>query len=157
MSKKYKIMGLIILMICSIVYEFQKPETLIAEKEEMSYVTLEGEFLITGQYEFSGTMTIEELVNTVGVSDQANLSVLKYSRNVIDESRIYLPPINDQAISLNQATLEELMTLSGVGEKTAQKIIDYREAQPFECIEDIMNVSGIGEKTYLKLRENLCL
>ena len=47
--------------------------------------------------------------------------------------------------------------LQGVGEKTALKIIDYRQQHPFETIEDIMNISGIGEKTYLRLREHLCL
>ncbi len=49
------------------------------------------------------------------------------------------------------------MTLSGIGEKTAQKIIDYRKEQPFYTIEDIMKVKGIGEKTYLRLRDLLCL
>ena len=49
------------------------------------------------------------------------------------------------------------MSLQGVGEKTALKIIDYRQQQPFETIEDIMNIRGIGEKTYLRLREHLCL
>ena len=49
------------------------------------------------------------------------------------------------------------MTLDGVGEKTALKIINYRQQQPFETIEDIMNINGIGEKTYLRLREHLCL
>ena len=49
------------------------------------------------------------------------------------------------------------MTLKGIGEKTAQKIIDYRQETPFKMIEDITNVSGIGEKMYLKVREFLCL
>lgn len=74
-----------------------------------------------------------------------------------DESVIYLPIYNNKCVSLNNATKEELMTLERVGEKTAQKIIDYRKQQPFTCIEDIMNVSGIGEKSYQRLRDYLCL
>ena len=49
------------------------------------------------------------------------------------------------------------MTLKGVGEKTAQKFIDYRQIQPFYSIEDIMNIQGIGEKKYLIYRDYLCL
>ncbi len=157
MKKRYQIIGMILLIICSVIYDFQKPEETIEETIEMSYVTLEGEFNISGNFEFEGELTIGELVEEVGVSDDANLDVLNLDKEVEDESRIYLPPINEDAISLNSATLEELMTLSGVGEKTAQKIIDYREVTPFECLEDIMNISGIGEKTYLNLRESLCL
>lgn len=68
-----------------------------------------------------------------------------------------MPSIQKESISLNHATQEQLMTLSGIGEKTAQKIIDYRKEQPFYTIEDIMKVKGIGEKTYLRLRDLLCL
>lgn len=57
----------------------------------------------------------------------------------------------------NNATIDELMTIKGIGPKTAQKIIDYRNQTPFKTIEDIQNVSGIGEKTYLRIRELLCL
>ena len=38
------------------------------------------------------------------------------------------------------------MTLPGVGEKTADKIIAYREAQPFEKVDDLLKVSGFGKK-----------
>ena len=88
---------------------------------------------------------------------QANLSALSLNLSVVDESRLYLPSIQKESISLNHATQEQLMTLSGIGEKTAQKIIDYRKEQPFYTIEDIMKVKGIGEKTYLRLRDLLCL
>ena len=49
------------------------------------------------------------------------------------------------------------MTLKGKGEKTAIKIDEYRQKTPFQTIEDLMNIQGIGEKTYLRLREYLCL
>jgi competence protein ComEA len=57
-------------------------------------------------------------------------------------------------INLNTATKDQLTTLSGIGESTAQKIID---ARPFEKPEDILNVSGIGESTYDKFKDDICV
>lgn len=156
-KKKYQILGLFILIICSITYDFYLPEKVNQEKSPLSYVTLEGEFLKEGKYEYEGVKTIQNIVDEVGVTKQANLNALDLQSKLIDESRIYLPPQTQQALSLNQATKEEFMTLKGIGEKMAQKLIDYRNQQPYQRIEDIMNVSGIGEKTYLRLREYLCL
>ncbi|MGD2177007.1 MAG: ComEA family DNA-binding protein [Anaerolineae bacterium] len=52
-------------------------------------------------------------------------------------------------VDINAATADELQTLPGVGEVTAQRIIEYREANgPFDTVEDIQNVSGIGPKTF---------
>lgn len=56
-------------------------------------------------------------------------------------------------ISINSASKEELMTLPGIGEKTALKIIEYRKAQAFKSIEDIKNVKGIGDKKYEKIKD----
>ena len=56
-------------------------------------------------------------------------------------------------ININSATKSELMSLSGIGEVKAQAIIAYREEQGgFKNIEEIMQISGIGEKTFEKLK-----
>lgn len=50
-------------------------------------------------------------------------------------------------VSLNSATAEELMKLPGLGEKTAEKIIAYRNSHSgFASVEQLLEVEGIGEK-----------
>lgn len=59
-------------------------------------------------------------------------------------------------VNINNGTKEELMQLKGVGEVTAQRIIDYRETNgAFNSIEDITNVKGIGDATFEKLKNNI--
>lgn len=66
--------------------------------------------------------------------------------------------LDDDKVSINTGSKEELMTLTGIGEAKAQDIIDYREENgPFKALEDIMNVSGIGEALYEKIKEQIKL
>lgn len=61
-------------------------------------------------------------------------------------------------VNINTATSEELQVLSGVGEATAAAIIREREANgPFAVPEDLMRVSGIGEKKFAKVRDQICV
>ena len=65
---------------------------------------------------------------------------------------------SDGKVNINSAGMDELITLTGIGEATAKKIIDYRESNgKFEKIEDIKNVSGIGEAKYASIKENICV
>ena len=62
---------------------------------------------------------------------------------------IYQPLSADtQKININSANKEQLMTLKFVGEKIADRIIEYRTEHPFEQPEDFMLVKGIGEKVF---------
>ena len=60
----------------------------------------------------------------------------------------------DGRIDINTATMEQLQLLPGVGEVTAQRIIDYRtEHNGFTAIEELMEIKGIGEKTFEKMKQ----
>lgn len=59
-------------------------------------------------------------------------------------------------VSINKATIEELQTLTGIGESKAKAIIEYRLKEgEFKTIEDIKNVSGIGDAAFEKIKDNI--
>ncbi|MFC4388468.1 helix-hairpin-helix domain-containing protein [Gracilibacillus marinus] len=63
---------------------------------------------------------------------------------------------SDGKIRINKATKEELMEISGIGEAKANAIIEYRETNgDFKQLEDLSNVSGIGEKTVERISEQV--
>ena len=61
-------------------------------------------------------------------------------------------------VNINTASAEELQTLSGIGPSMAQSIIDERTKNgAFSSVDDLMRVSGIGEKKLAKIKDCICV
>jgi competence protein ComEA len=100
----------------------------------------------------------------------ADLACINLALELEDQQHVHVPQVGEvdpppvlsggvsrsegALVNINTATASELETLPGVGEVTAQRIIEYREANgPFESIEEIQEVSGIGPKTFAGMEE----
>ncbi|MBE6886415.1 MAG: helix-hairpin-helix domain-containing protein [Ruminococcaceae bacterium] len=73
-----------------------------------------------------------------------------------------LPELSEQEedsslVPVNRADLSQLMTLEGIGQTLAQRIIDHREAHGFfNSPEELLEVPGIGEATLSAIRDKIC-
>ena len=58
-------------------------------------------------------------------------------------------------ININEASVNELQELNGIGKSKAEAIIEYRNKTRFKSIDEIMNVDGIGESLFASIKENI--
>lgn len=85
-----------------------------------------------------------------------NNDIINYQETTNNDNKI--SDVVSGQISINNASKEELQSLSGVGESKAISIIKYREENgPFNTLEDIMNVSGIGNSLFEKIKDSITL
>jgi competence protein ComEA len=55
-------------------------------------------------------------------------------------------------VNINTATAEQLSTVPGIGDKLATRIVEYRQKNgSFKTVQELMNVKGVGEKSFGKL------
>ena len=65
---------------------------------------------------------------------------------------------SSELVNINTASAAELQTLSGIGPSMAQSIIDERTKNgAFASVDDLMRVSGIGEKKLAKIKDCICV
>jgi len=137
---------------------------------------------VSGEVNNPGVVTIEsekrlsDVVEILGgTTENADLNKVNLAMKLEDESHYIIPkigesveiysddmPINSNEIiedeksnlvNINKATIQELDTLPGIGEATANKIINYRDENgDFKSIDEIKNVNGIGDKKYEELK-----
>jgi competence protein ComEA len=69
------------------------------------------------------------------------------------EMEIIASEDNGILININTASADVLMSLPGIGEVYAKRIVEYRNTKKFSSIEEIKNIQGIGDKTFEKLKE----
>ncbi|MEH6453087.1 MAG: helix-hairpin-helix domain-containing protein [Psychromonas sp.] len=74
-----------------------------------------------------------------------------YSAGEIEQSTSTMQQVTEK-IDINKASMDQLAKISGIGEKKAQAIIDYREAYgDFVNLTELVKVKGIGESTLKKI------
>jgi comEA protein len=95
----------------------------------------------------------------VVISATYGLSADKSVENpVVETSRAVDSSLAADKIDLNKADTQMLISLPGIGPKTAEKIVAYRETNgPFTSVEDLLNIKGIGPDKLEKIRQLVTL
>lgn len=162
---------------------FNINSTKIENSDAKIGVYISGEIKKEGVYYLDKDSRIVNLIDIAGgVTDKADVSKINPAQKLNDSDKIIIPAkketsieekieIDDEndelkekpssstsdKVNINSATKSELMTLNGIGDATATKIINYRKTNTFKDIEDIMNVPGIGESKFNNIKDDICV
>ena len=105
--------------------------------------------------DFSDVLTEEEIVLESCIQ---NNGVLQNNACIDNNNSEEEREEESTLININTATIEQLQTLTGIGESKANAIIEYRNKNgKFKKIEDIKNVTGIGEVLFEKIKNNITI
>ena len=112
-----------------------------------------------GLYEANYDDTVADVLERVGLNADADLDGLNLALNIHAAMVIVVPSKSDKyLISINSATIDELIKLDGIKEGLANNIIEYRESHGgFKTLEELMNVKGIAESKFEKIKADIRL
>lgn len=108
----------------------------------------------------------DAVVAAGGAAPDADLAALNLAGRLVDGARIVVPdrvgPTEGGGASgpirVNEATVDELEAIPGVGPVLAGRIVDHRESHgPFAVVEDLLDVPGIGEGKLAAIREDVAV
>lgn len=156
-------------------------EVTVSSQEKTIVVEIKGEVKKPDVYTLNENSIVKELIEAAGgLTENAELSNINRAKKLQNHELVYIANKNDinkevkntnsevnisqnqskgisnKKVNINSAALEELKTLTGIGDSKAKSIIEYREQNGgFKSIEDIKNVTGIGEKMFEKIKEQI--
>lgn len=136
-------------------------------------VHVSGQVYLPGIVELDhGKRVVDAVELAGGLKKHADMDRINLAKKLVDEEKIYIPEIGEEIpaqiesfdnsgtgtnkdgkININTCSKEDLISLPGIGDVIAGRIIDYRQGSPFNKIEDIMNVSGIGDKKFQSIMD----
>lgn len=155
--------------------------TVLAEKTEVSttqetviFVDIKGAVKNPGVYQMKVGDRVKDALDAAGgLTEEADSQKVNLAKRLEDQMVIVVPKVGEEAeaipagetrneatkegkVNINTATVEELKTLKGVGEKKAEAIIEYRKKNgSFQTKEDLMKVRGIGKKLFESFQERI--
>lgn len=156
--------------------------TVLAEKTEVSttqetviFVDIKGAVKNPGVYQMKVGDRVKDALDVAGgLTAEADSQKVNLAQRVEDQMVIVVPKVGEEGVAaipagatskeatkegkvnINTATVEELKTLKGVGEKKAEAIIEYRKKNgSFKTKEDLMKVRGIGKKLFDSFQERI--
>lgn len=103
--------------------------------------------------------TVETILGLVELNETADLTSINRFTVLKDGDTLVIPAKAEmKKISINHSSKNELMKLPGIGDSTADKIIEYRQEHGyFQQLDDLKNVKGIVESKFNKLIDVICL
>ena len=155
--------------------------TMLVEKTEVSttqetviFVDIKGAVGNPGVYQMKVGDRVKDALDVAGgLTGEADNQKVNLAKRLEDQMVIVVPKVGEEAeeisagvtskeeakegkVNINTATVEELKTLKGVGEKKAEAIIEYRKKNgSFKTKEDLMKVRGIGKKLFESFEERI--
>lgn len=154
------------------------------EPKEMGtgiFVHIDGWIQNPGVYEIKENDRVNTIIEKAGgLKEGASIKSINLAARLSDGDKIYIPNREEEKqiettevkrnntgtvkitknskININKASISELKQITGIGESTANKIIDYREnVGKFKKIEDIKEVKGIGDSKYESIKDKITI
>lgn len=139
-----------------------------SQEDEEIYIHISGKVNYPGLVKMKAGQRLFDAIELAGgMTEDADIDQINLSLILNDQDKIYIPAKGEivsfiqgtasSLVNINTASKEELTSLSGIGDKTAEKIINYRQKTPFSKKEDLMNVPGIGENKYKEIEDNITI
>ncbi len=138
-----------------------------SDREDLIWVHVCGEVQNPGLYSFpEGSRVYDAVEAAGGFTKEADQDSVNLAMSLMDEGKVYIPSLEDKnelsdaashpsdgKVNLNTATLDDLMSLPGIGAKRAEAILALRKAKgSFQKVEELLEADGIKEGIYEQIK-----